>query len=254
MSLLGKIGNTAVIFFVVVTVVAVILGVLQVVWIRSKLNALEPTQMSKEIRVKTDAMLNNSNSNALRVYGLIVNVRGTELVNSEKYRYARELKQMIEPPEAVIPHVCTSGVKGLTLSLKASGILIVRPTFGSSQLADDLIKQLVRYVILANKVFLVQYDPEVNEAIKTRVRTMDIPISKTIQDHEIFVLYPVKSKHHELKTVKGENTANCSVIMAPFMGSISMSSDASDFINLKTELGLKEVKEMPIHAMGYKIL
>ena len=231
-----------------ICILIVILIILQIVWIRSRLESIQNQGREKELTMKTEISQRMDVKNRLQIYSLIVDAYSTSILNNPTFRYFKELKPFFAPKIMSLPYVCGNGVWSKQTMMNKAGILITDMNHGALALQEDILQDSVKYIIINSQMFLV--DMPRKDDLKEKIISFDLEnISSVIYDRCIFILYPVKSSYNTMVDV---DDGKCSVEINTFLGSVnSMDFDKSD---MGTVIGFgKSTSMMPTHVLGYKL-
>lgn len=236
------------------TIILIILVCLQVIWIRSKIYSIQFNFQGKEKQMRDQLVEDIERQNRLQVYGVKMDCRATGALNESNMRFGNELLPFIVPKSFLVPYICSGKVESLQVAINKAGFLVTLKNTGADDLANDIISQKIRYVILADTFFLIHYDTTNNyNRLVEKIKHMNIPlVSSKIETRNIFFLYAIDSQLNILPN----NYTDCSINIATFLGKGFMLSESrsSSLIDLKHIIGFSDSQdELPIHILGYKI-
>ena len=229
----------------------VFLIILQIFWIRSKLSAIEHRERNKDLVMRSEVADKMNVKNRLQMYSLLVDCRSTGVLNNSSFKYFKELKPHFAPKIITLPYVCESGVWSKKTSIDKAGILVTDANHGAFSLQEDVLQDLIKYVVINGQMFIV--DMPRDNVLKDKIREFEINnVSDKIDDRCIFVLYPVKSRYNTMIDLEGDK---CTMEINTFLGSIStLDNDQTDHFDMGYVIGFgKSTSMMPTHVLGYKL-
>lgn len=237
------------------TITIIILGILQVVWIRQRIRSLENDGYKKEAQIRSEVTDNAFVANRLQVYGLVVDCEATTVLNNTSLAVFETILPHSTPRTFNITHVCKDGVKSFNVDVNKVGFLVVKLNDGAENLRSDVLSQRVQYVVLENQQFLISYEqgPAQTE-LYASLKTFGLEQLYHIEDRAIFFLYAMRSTYNKLKDLPPGPDNACSIDMKSFYGVTHLIDDSSKAIDLKTIIGYNSYKEVPLHVLGFKIM
>lgn len=248
-----KIPPWAIYTIIGVTIFLMVMCLLQILWIRGKLKQMSTASLQNAMAAKTHAVTVLDLENKLTMYSLVIDCKATSALNISSKNVYDSISHLIQGKVANIPNVCEGTYKTIKTTLNKAGFLVVYNNDGANRLADDVMAGNVQYLIINNKMFLVDVDTtkRADELIKI-VQEKNIPdVSSTIADRSIFYVYAVASAHNTPQ----DGASSCHPAVRTFMGQneTATMNDSTKNLNISEALALPSyASQMPCHAMGYK--
>jgi len=236
-------------------VLVIVFGVLQVLWIRNKLTSIQKASYNHELDTRRLVSQDVDIQNRLQVYGLVLNCKATSVLNTILFE---SIKPFAIPKIVNIPHVCGSVMKSLNVNVQKVGFLAVKTNEGADQLAQDIVSQKTRYIVINGQLLLIDYDS--SKSRDTMIQTIiDANIRGTsdkISQLQVFFVYALGSIQNKLVDVD-KSLSSCKPDIKSFMGTPSYASSQEDTqsIDVQAMLGYhNDAIEMPLHTLGYRVL
>lgn len=234
-------------------VVLIVLGVLQVIWIRGKMDTIENNSYKTELDLRKRVGIDVDIQNRLQVYGLVMNVGATSTMN--KSPLFDMIKQYALPKTFNIPHTCGSEVKSLNTVAKSAAFLVVAHNGSAAQLVDDVVSGRTRYIVMNKKLMLIDFDasPSYDRMIEVAKQsdTKNVELQK-LRSCKVFFLYRVSGSDME---INDKSMKNCISNVRTFWGSDTYTDDKVGIIDMASITGATpSTKEVPLHVLGYRLL
>lgn len=196
---------------------------------RVKMAELDAVTTSSKFLSKAGPQQHNRGQ--VQMYSVMLNALETEMVNLEL-----EGKVDAEAQMFTLPVVCPSSsakqpvVKDMRMT--SYGFMALKRTPGGEQLYQDVSNKRVRYVVIAQKVYLV--------------RTLSLELQRKIHDHItgfVLVLYGFTGQQEDKSDA-------CTVTLKPFLGELSASESWTAASIVGSGLDLETY---PVHIIAYTL-
>lgn len=225
-----------IILTIFLAVVFVLATVIQIIWIRNKISNFSESKLSSELTQKSIiAAAVSSNRSNLVIYNVIVDLELTSSLNTKYNPEHIELVEIVAPKSFSVPHVCNNEVKSATLSCIDVGFLVIQSTQSSSLMIADITKQLLMYLMINEKYYLVDID-------YFAVKQIQEKYSK-YKGYYIVAFYTIKN----IDNIVLNTTETCHIDLLPFIGTLS-SNNIIDNLMISS---LSSQKTKQLHMMGY---
>jgi hypothetical protein len=256
MSILDfNLPNWVIYLLVGCSLLVIVLGVLQVLWIRGRIRSLENDSYRKEAAIRQDVNETAFVTNRLQVYGLVVDGEATGLLNNTSLKIFEDIAQYAVPRKFNLTHVCSNGVRSLNVNVKKVGFLVCKLNDGADNLRNDVLNQRVQYIVLQNQQFLIGYEQdESDKDLLNYLKDTGIDSLSGIEEKIIFYVYGIRSSYNTFSDDNRAPPSSCTIHMKSFYGVTHLTDDATQAIDFKSILGLGSEKELPVHVLGYKIM
>jgi hypothetical protein len=237
------------------SLLVIVLGILQVLWIRGRIRSLEDDSYQKEAMIRHDVNENAFVTNRLQVYGLVVDGDATSLLNNTTLKVFYDIAPYAVPRKFNLTHVCSDGVKSLNVDVKKVGFLVCLSNDGAENLRNDVISQRVQYIVIQNQQFLIGYEQDQsNKDVLDYLKGTGLDPLSNIEDRVIFYVYGTRSIYNTFSDENRSASDSCAINIKSFYGVTYLTDDATQAINMKEVLGIGSEKELPVHVLGYKIM
>lgn len=237
---------------IVVTVILLfILLVLQMAYIRTRIFSLQQTLSTKDADVQTQARSMMVTENKMRIYALVLDLDASSIIALGKDRLAESVHRDCQIPSLTLPYVCDANVFSVPATINKLAVLICKDTPGSQSLMRDLQAGEVKYLILSQEVYMVQYIPTLRDKILIPYfqEEHQNTIANSLMDKVPFVLYSIAN--HTIATDETSSFDECLFAMQPFIGSIRTKSGTKKLMDPRTDILNVSNTIYPIHVIGY---
>lgn len=221
---------------IIIAVVALVGCVLQIIWIRNKLNNYSQTQMAAALNAQNATLSQLAIPQpTAQVYSLLVDSVLTNKINQMSAPEHSALATLAVPQTFNVPQICnnqyyTSG----SISCNKVAYLVVNINDSVSQLVITMQHGKIMYVMIKSVLYLAKYDPLFMSAAQST--------NMAYNSKYIIALYTILS----LDNISNNGT-NCSTSIVPFFGSLS----TDDTPTITSLLSLSPMgTTTPIHMMA----
>jgi hypothetical protein len=218
--------------------IALVACLLQILWLRGKLNDYSVTKLASEMEMKNRTPY-RPNASIVEVYSAIMDVALTRHINNKTVDDYLKIVDMVLPQAFNIINVCGSEAMTLKMSCNKVDLLVLNITEGGSRFALDVASNLILYVMLNGNLYMPRYDKTIDDTLHTLN-----PLK--YKDKQVVALYTIDSKYNV--PIEGAY-ADCAIALTPFIGQIS--NDQSPAIGSWLPASDTRVS-MPIHIASIR--
>lgn len=231
-----------VLWVLIVCFVFIVLGFLQVFWIRAKLDSFSKEKIVTEMTASSHD--NICPKNNLRVFNTLIEYNATTALNntsSNEYSiYTLNQKQSV-----ILPYTCTTAsidrnnLKSYKTTLTKPFCLCLSFNQQSFELSQILKTSPLVYLIINSKLYIGSID-EIGSTVLSSLHP------ESFSNVIIINLYVIKDIY--TSTIDEKNVSGCSIDITPFFGSISVS--ITDLTNWFTNSNTNRTASVNIAAFG----
>lgn len=213
--------------------VALVGCLLQILWLRGKLNDYSVTKLASEMELK-GRIPHRPSASVVEVYSAVMDVALTRRLNKKETDEYQKIVDMVLPQTFNILNVCGNEAMSIKTSCNKVDLMVLNITESGSRFALDVASNVILYVMLKGTLYLARYDKKVDDVLHSFN-------ALAYKDKQVVALYTIESK--ENIPIEGVYT-ECAIALTPFMGQIS--TDGSPGIG--TWLPTTDTRKlMPIH-------
>jgi len=224
------------VLLITISLIAFIGCVIQIVWIRNKLNNYSQTQIGAKLIADSSIMtqLTNSSNKSLKVYSVIVQVQLTTNINSVANEENAYMKSNVAPKMFNVPLKCNNKYESGPISFNYVSYLVIQTNDSAASFIIDLQKgNEIAYIMINTVMYLAYFDYEIQKELAAQYPSYD--------SSYVVCLYTMNS------TQNISVDTSCSLSLVPFFGKTS-SDTSGDIFNV---LGLLPgTISMPVHVMA----
>jgi hypothetical protein len=225
---------TVVIWFVICA--CIIFGIMQILWIRNKLDLYSKAKLSSELllrqRMNPDDMLPRTN---LKTYSVVVDVLMTNTLNNTSSKEFQSYVPKVSPKTFNIPYICADRIESTNVSFSTGYRIVLDNRFGSClDLIGDIDQRNILYLMLNGILFIASVDQR---------SVLDLQqMNPAFNNLSVVNLFVIDAPQN----VSLGSTSNCIGTTTLFFGQNSQGSTPSDYF--KFPPGTTAVK---YHVLGF---
>jgi hypothetical protein len=231
--------------FLTINVLFICIVLLQIIYIRVNIASYE-----NEIKLKSESVIRTEldrKQGNISVYGLIINKEVNNIFNNPSSMLYLSVRDIVNKTfsDTILPYSCVDNqMENINVTLLRFGILCLDTNSSSLQLIGDCVDSRIKYIVIKNHTFLINYDNIFNIKIKEFVKKQDssIDLSSTI-------LFSIHSLYNKIeKDILLMESKSCVFNLKPLIGNIT-DVGYRDTIELNSIIG----EDTTIHAIGYSV-
>lgn len=169
--------DTSFIVFACIGFVAILLGLLQIIWIRSQISKYSSIKQESDFKGLRDqqAVLKNNMFTNMKMYQLLVNVGLTNLLNRSDTTAYKMYTNVVHPQTFNVPLVCSNAsIYSSNISYDYGYSLALDSSMEScKELYNDLKYNGISYIMIDQSLFLVKIHEMELKALQLEVKEFD---------------------------------------------------------------------------------
>lgn len=230
----------------------ILVVVLQMAFIRSRIAKLQLGMNEKDVEIDKHARFMVASETKMRMYALVLDLDASMFITSASSELTESIKRGYSTGHS-LPYICEgSQLMSVPVRIDKMAIMVTKDTGGSQALLKDIVAGEVKYIIVAQELYMIAYDPALKDQVVLPyfIDKKDESTLQKLNDKLIFVLHSLGN--HTITS--DHDIEDCRFAMQPFIGTIRRKGGSDTFLDMRADIiGGKSLSASvyPIHVIGY---